>query len=127
MKHILTYILFLGVCLTSCQLGKHYTRPDLHLPERLDSMATDTMSIADFRWWEIYTDTTLQTLIRQTLEHNKDMLTAAARLKEMAAQKRIAYANLFDAHRKLLAVTYDGGCFGSKLHHGLYRIGGTSL
>lgn len=95
MKHILTYILFLGVCLTSCQLGKHYTRPDLRLPERLDSMATDTMSIADFRWWEIYTDTTLQTLIRQTLEHNKDMLTAAARLKEMAAQKRIAYANLF--------------------------------
>ena len=95
MKHILTYILFLGVCLTSCQLGKHYTRPDLHLPERLDSTATDTMSIADFRWWEIYTDTTLQTLIRQTLEHNKDMLTAAARLKEMAAQKRIAYANLF--------------------------------
>lgn len=95
MKHILTYILFLGVCLTSCQLGKHYTRPDLHLPERLDSMATDTMSIADFRWWEIYTDTTLQALIRQTLEHNKDMLTAAARLKEMAAQKRIAYANLF--------------------------------
>ena len=58
-------------------------------------MATDTMSIADFRWWEIYTDTTLQILIRQTLEHNKDMLTAAARLKEMAAQKRIAYANLF--------------------------------
>lgn len=95
MKYILTYILFLGVCLTSCQLGKHYTRPDLHLPERLDSTATDTMSIADFRWWEIYTDTTLQTLIRQTLEHNKDMLTAAARLKEMAAQKRIAYANLF--------------------------------
>ena len=95
MKHILTYILFLGVCLTSCQLGKHYTRPDLHLPERLDSTATDTMSIADFRWWEIYTDTTLQTLIRQTLEHNKDMLTAAARRKEMAAQKRIAYANLF--------------------------------
>ena len=95
MKHILTYILFLGVCLTSCQLGKHYTRPYLPLPERLDSMATDTMSIADFRWWEIYTDTTLQTLIRQTLEHNKDMLTAAARLKEMAAQKRIAYANLF--------------------------------
>lgn len=95
MKHILTYILFLGVCLTSCQLGKHYTRPDLHLPEQLDSTATDTMSIADFRWWEIYTDTTLQTLIRQTLEHNKDMLTAAARLKEMAAQKRIAYANLF--------------------------------
>ena len=94
MKHIL-YIFLFSLLAVSCQLGKHYTRPDLHLPAMLDSMATDTTSIADFRWWELYTDTTLQKLIRQTLEHNKDMLTAAARLKEMAAQKRIAFANLF--------------------------------
>lgn len=94
MKHIV-YIVFLSLLTVSCQLGKHYVRPDLHLPAVLDSTATDTTSIADFRWWELYTDTTLQKLIRETLEHNKDMLTAAARLKEMAAQRRIAYADLF--------------------------------
>lgn len=91
---IISFLLF-GLFTGGCQLGKHYTRPDLHLPATLDSTATDTNSIADFRWWEIYTDTTLQQLIRQTLEYNKDMLTATARLKEMAAQKRIAVANLF--------------------------------
>lgn len=91
---IISLLLF-GLFTGGCQLGKHYTRPDLHLPATLDSTATDTNSIADFRWWEIYTDTTLQQLIRQTLEYNKDMLTATARLKEMAAQKRIAVANLF--------------------------------
>ena len=91
---IISLLLF-GLFTGGCQLGKHYTRPDLHLPATLDSTATDTNSIADFHWWEIYTDTTLQQLIRQTLEYNKDMLTATARLKEMAAQKRIAVANLF--------------------------------
>lgn len=94
MKHFV-YIILFSLCTVSCQLGKHYARPDLHLLALLDSTATDTTSIADFRWWELYTDTTLQKLIRETLEHNKDMLTAAARLKEMAAQRRIAYADMF--------------------------------
>lgn len=94
MKHFV-YIILFSLCTVSCQLGKHYARPDLHLPALLDSTATDTTSIADFRWWELYTDTTLQKLICETLEHNKDMLTAAARLKEMAAQRRIAYADMF--------------------------------
>ena len=87
--------LLLAVLMASCQLGKQYTRPDLHLPlAQGDSTEADTTSITDFSWWEIYTDTTLQQLIRQTLDHNKDMLTAAAKLKEMAAQKRIAQADL---------------------------------
>lgn len=95
MKHGLYLILIVGLLTASCQLGRHYTRPELGLPAVLDSVTTDTTSIADFRWWELYTDTTLQELIRQTLDHNKDMLAAAARLKEMAAQRRIAYADMF--------------------------------
>ncbi len=81
--------------LSSCQLGKHYTRPSINLPENLDSLAVDSSSIADFHWWEIYTDTTLQALIYQTLEYNKDMLSATAHIREMAALKRIDLANLF--------------------------------
>ena len=95
MKHGLYLILIVGLLTASCQLGRHYTRPELGLPAVLDSVTTDTTSIADFRWWELYTDTTLQELIRQTLEHNKDMLAAAASLKEMAAQRSIAYADMF--------------------------------
>ena len=38
MKHTLLYIAVSGMTLlTSCQLGKHYTRPDLHLPQQLDT------------------------------------------------------------------------------------------
>ncbi|WP_438871600.1 hypothetical protein [Phocaeicola sartorii] len=97
MKHTLLYIALSGMTLlTSCQLGKHYTRPDLHLPQQLDTLRQqDTLSIADMQWWEIYTDTTLQSLIEKTLDNNKDMKIAAARVKELAAMKRIDFANLF--------------------------------
>jgi len=80
---------------SSCQLGKHYARPELNLPQQLDSTEQDTLSIADRQWWELYTDTTLQALIERTLEYNKDMKIAAARVKELAAMKRIDFANLF--------------------------------
>ena len=47
MKHTLLYIAVSGMTLlTSCQLGKHYTRPDLHLPQQLDTLRQqDTLSI----------------------------------------------------------------------------------
>ena len=79
-----------------CQLGKHYTRPELALPETLSGQpADDSVSLADMTWEELYTDTLLQGLIRKTLEYNKDMQMAAARVKELAALKRIDVANLF--------------------------------
>lgn len=84
-----------AAALSGCQLGKHYTRPQLELPETLDSLSVDSSSIGDYPWEQLYTDTTLQGLIRKTLTYNKDVLIAAARIKEMAAMKRIDYANLF--------------------------------
>lgn len=90
-------ILFAAFFLSSCKIGKQYTRPNLELPETLDSMSIDSTSIGDYPWEELYTDTILQGLIRKTLTYNKDMLIAAARIKELAAMKRIDFANLFPA------------------------------
>ena len=107
MKRLSNYpILFAlaaSLLLGSCKLGKQYTRPVVDLPERLDKMSIDSASIADVPWEKLYTDTTLQRLIRKTLEYNKDMRMAAARVKELAAMKRIDFANLFP---KVGAITY---------------------
>ena len=92
-------ILFAVLFLSSCKIGKQYTRPNLELPETLDSMSIDSTSIGDYPWEELYTDTILQGLIRKTLTYNKDMLIAAARIKELAAMKRIDFANLFGIRR----------------------------
>ena len=98
MKRTIYPICLLAVLmvLAGCQLGKHYTRPDLDLPTTLGSQtADDSASLADMAWEELYTDTLLQGLIRKTLEYNKDMQMAAARVKELAALKRIDVANMF--------------------------------
>lgn len=96
--NLLKYSIFsilAAAALSGCQLGKHYTRPKLELPETLDSLSVDSSSIGDYPWEQLYTDTTLQGLIRKTMTYNKDMLIAAARIKELAAMKRIDFANLF--------------------------------
>ena len=68
--------------------------PELNLPKTLDSLSVDTVSIGDYAWETLYTDTTLKQLIRKTLTYNKDMLIAAARVQEMAARKRIDIGNM---------------------------------
>lgn len=97
-KNVLIYIslLLMLPLLAGCKIGKHYTRPQLDMPDTLAVGAgADSLSMADSPWEEVYTDTLLQALIRRTLVYNKDMLMAAARVKEMAALKRIDLANLF--------------------------------
>ena len=93
---VCVWSLAVSLLLGSCQLGKHYTRPELELPQALgESQGTDSASLADYSWNQIYTDTLLQALIHRTLIYNKDMQMAVARVKELAALKRIDFANLF--------------------------------
>ena len=92
-KNIYILLLLAPVLLASCKVGKSYVRPEMALPDSL-MQQQDSISIADEQWQAVYTDNTLRNLIARALEYNKDMLVAAARVKEMAAQKRISVANL---------------------------------
>lgn len=89
-----TLLIAVGMC--SCMLGRHYSSPDLNLPDSADSMAddNDSLLIADLAWWEVYSDTTLQNLIESTLANNKDMRIAAERVQELAQLRRVDNAAL---------------------------------
>ena len=100
MKHYSFWIIGVGFCilLFSCKIGESFSRPELNLPSQFESVeevGKDTLSIDFADWRSIYTDSVLQGLIERALEHNKDVLTAAARVKEMMANKRIKYADMF--------------------------------
>ncbi|UKJ07870.1 efflux transporter outer membrane subunit [Solitalea lacus] len=91
---IFTGILFL---LTGCLVGPKYTRPDLGVPssfiQQSDSLRRD--SVANIQWWELYKDKALQNLIRISLEQNKDIKTAVARVEESRAVLGFSKANLY--------------------------------
>jgi multidrug efflux system outer membrane protein len=104
MKRYVLFILLLTLAgFSSCKIGKKYARPDIGITEATqwgevtqsgNTIRTDE-SVDSPDWRFIYGDTVLQQLIATALENNKDMLIAAARIKEMAAAKRISFANMF--------------------------------
>lgn len=91
------FLLIIGfvALFSSCKVGEKYSRPELGLPDKLEEMSIDSLTIDDISWWQLYTDTVLQQLISEALENNKDVLIASARLKQYMAAKRIASADLF--------------------------------
>ena len=99
-------IAIVAVSMTSCKLGKEYTRPEVNMPDSFQ-VSADTTSVSDIAWGDLYQDEVLQGLIKKALENNKDMLIAAAKIKEMQAAKRISTANLFPSVGVLLNAEKD--------------------
>lgn len=66
--------------LQSCFVAKEYERPEI-MPEeqslyRTDNLATDTVSMADVPWQQVFTDPILQNHIAAGLENNLDIRIA---------------------------------------------------
>lgn len=96
--YITSFIAGVVFLLPACKVGEKYKEPELAgIPQTFDELDMPTGDINDVGWSSLYTDTVLQQYIYKALEHNKDLLIAATRIKEMEANKRINFANLFPA------------------------------
>lgn len=80
-----------------CRVGVDLPKSDMPVPDRYveawDGVG-DTLTMADYRWWEIYGDTALQSIIDATLRNNRDLASARARIRELAALKRVSVASM---------------------------------
>lgn len=90
-------IFLLAIALfSSCSIYKKCTEPEIKLPERIISdVISDSLCIADLHWSEIFSDTLLKSLIQKTLDYNKDLLSATARIQELERYYRIAKADQY--------------------------------
>lgn len=94
-RSIIVMLLAVGLSLSACRVGRVHRTPEMELPSAFDRQGFSEGVAADIGWSTLYQDTVLQGLIEQALEHNKDVKIAAARIREMIAQKRIKFAGLF--------------------------------
>ena len=93
---VVALVLISGMSVSSCSPAKHCAAPELDLPDMYSEDAgTDSLTIADIEWWKVYSDTTLQRLISDALEYNKDMLIAAGRVRELEYRYRVQRADLW--------------------------------
>lgn len=72
-------------------MGPDFIRPQVDVAEKFRLDPVEGESIANLRWWELLQDETLQQLIRQALQENKDLKRAIASVEEFQAKSRIAF------------------------------------
>jgi outer membrane protein, multidrug efflux system len=100
MKIRITAVALQCIALIGCTVGPRYKRPAIDVPTAHRGMAdnadkTQTASLADTKWWELFQDQQLQQLIRSALAQNYDVRIAATRILEAQAQLGITRANQF--------------------------------
>ena len=74
--------LLAGILLYACSAVRECKSPELNIPQQLFAAECDSLTVADIGWWEFYGDTLLRTIIERTLDSNKRILAAAARVEK---------------------------------------------
>lgn len=76
----------------SCVVGPQYATPKQTLPKDFGN-GVQSDSSALVKWFELFQDTALQTIIKTTLANNKDLATAASRVDEARFQLDVIRVN----------------------------------
>lgn len=81
--------------LNGCKVGPNFEKPEPGTAAsfRYDSLQADT--VVNIRWWEIFNNPELDSLIYIGLEENKDVLTAASRVEQAMINIGFTRADLF--------------------------------
>jgi multidrug efflux system outer membrane protein len=88
----LTLTLVAAVALGGCAVGPDYKRPALPAPDNFYGMSgpASEASLADTKWWDLFADPALRSLIEEALRNGYDVRLAAARVEESRARYGIA-------------------------------------
>ena len=90
----------LVIFLAGCAVGPNYKRPQVAVPDVYrglppDADKTNATSLGDEKWWTLFQDEQLQSLIRAALADNYDVRIAAARVLQAQAVLGITRADQF--------------------------------
>jgi multidrug efflux system outer membrane protein len=94
-----TFPILIAALLAGCTVGPNYQRPTVPVPQNFRAPtplpAPEAESIADVKWFDVFKDEQLQTLIRTALERNYDLREAVARVEQARANLGITRSNQF--------------------------------
>jgi outer membrane protein, multidrug efflux system len=87
-------LLFATITLAGCTVGPNYQRPAVVVPDQVygDSAAATEQSLADVKWFDLFSDPALRTLIDEALKNGYDSRVALARVEEARARYGVAGA-----------------------------------
>ena len=120
MKRSATYLLGVLLLLAagSCSVQKKCKAPQLDMPAEIVAGQSDTLTLSDRKWWEVYTDTTLCRLIGRTLDRNRNMRSAEARIRQLEELYRVSKAARLPSLGGLAAADYETNDYYGEAHKG---------
>lgn len=90
-----------AILCSGCTVGPNYKKPAATVPGTYRGLTpeeaanTEPASMGDQKWWEVFQDEQLRTLIRTALQQNYDVRIAGARILQAQAQLGITRADQF--------------------------------
>ncbi|MDE6772002.1 MAG: TolC family protein, partial [Muribaculaceae bacterium] len=111
MKYSLITIIAI-LLMSSCSGTKDLSRARVEMPASYMSgdtvpQSADSLTLADVKWWEFYSDTTLTKILRTALDNNRDILKAAAKVEQMRALYGVAKADMLPQIGLNVAYSYE--------------------
>ena len=104
-------VVLLAVLLSGCAaVGPNFRKPAIHSPAQFRGAenSSQSSSLADLPWWEVFSDSTLKALIQKALTNNYDLRVAISRIEQ---SRELAVA----AHAQFLPVIgYSGAVSGGR-------------
>jgi len=94
-------LMSIAILSSGCAVGPNYKRPAVTVPGTYRGLPleetgkTESASIGDQKWWEVFHDEQLRSLIRTALQQNYDVRIAGARILQAQAQLGITRADQF--------------------------------
>lgn len=84
--YIITIVVLVAITLQSCFVAKEYQTPNIEVADQYRNMATsDSSTLADMPWNELFSDAQLRNLIDTALTNNLDLLLAYERVNAAEA------------------------------------------
>src|SRR5258708_96954 len=92
--------LLVTLLISGCTVGPNYKRPAAVVPTEFrgvspESSKAEAASLGDQKWWDVFRDEQLQSLIRNAIQQNYDVRIAATRVLQAQAQLGITRSNQF--------------------------------
>ncbi|RLC06463.1 MAG: transporter [Deltaproteobacteria bacterium] len=90
-------LIFTTVLLSGCMMGPDFQKPDLTAPEtfRFAETVAEVEDEVNLKWWELFSDPILASLVRTALQNNLDVKIAVSRIEEARATLGFTKADLY--------------------------------
>ena len=112
-----------ALVLSGCAVGPDFKDPVVDSPDAFRTSLMPTDPTTDLKWWELFDDPVLTTLVTTALENNRDLKIAVSRIEQARATVGFTRADQFprlDGQAGAFTGNYSGGSRSTDTNSSVY-------